>query len=36
MRESLKNMSFSGWDFDIEDAISKGIDYLLEAVERTK
>ena len=36
MRESLKNTSFSGWDFDIEDAISKGIDYLLEAVERTK
>lgn len=36
MRESLKNTSFSGWDFDIEGAISKGIDYLLEAVERTK
>lgn len=36
MRESLENTSFSGWDFDIEGAISKGIDYLLEAVEQTE
>lgn len=36
MRETLKTMNFSGWDFDIEGAISKGIDYLLEAVARAQ
>lgn len=29
MRESLKNATFTNWDFDIEKAISQGIDYLL-------
>lgn len=33
MRETVKN---SSWSFDMEKAINKGIDYLLEAVERTK
>lgn len=36
MRETLKTMNFSGWDFDIEGAISKGIDYLLEAVAKAQ
>ena len=36
MREYLKNANFSGWDFDIEGAISQGIDYLLEAVAKAQ
>ena len=36
MRETLQTMNFSGWDFDIEGAISKGIDYLLEAVSKAQ
>ena len=33
MRETVKS---SSWSFDMEKIINKGIDYLLEAVERTK
>ena len=33
MRETVKNAS---WSIDMEKVINKGIDYLLEAVERTK
>lgn len=36
MRESLKTTSFSGVNFDIQGAISQGIDYLLEATAKAQ
>lgn len=36
MRESLKTANFSGVNFDIQGAISQGIDYLLEAVAKAQ
>ncbi len=36
MRATLRNTTFSGWDFDIEGAISKGIDYLLISLGQTE
>ena len=36
MRATLRNTTFSGWDFDIEGTISKGIDYLLISLGQTE
>ena len=36
MRATLRNTTFSGWDFDIEGTISKGIDYLLISLDQTE